>query len=65
MPGPKAILNDLSYNYLNDFSAIAVIGNEKWYEVGTRISNKSNLAIKVRHFKPEQKQQALDWLKDY
>ena len=65
IPEPTLILNDLPYNYLNDFSAIAVIGNEEWYEVTTRISNQSNLTIKVRHFKSGQEKEALDWLKDY
>jgi hypothetical protein len=62
---PAAIIEDLKFtlHYLDDFSALAVVGDKKWQELLTKFSDVL-LEYKVKYFQASETDQALEWLKN-
>jgi chromosome condensin MukBEF MukE localization factor len=62
---PSAILEDLKFtlHYLNDFSAIAIVGEKKWQETLAKFSD-AITHYNVRFFEPSQLEKALAWIEE-
>jgi hypothetical protein len=62
---PSAVLEDLKFtlHYLNDFSAMAIVGNKKWQEALADFSDVL-LDYKIRFFPSGKINSAIEWLQD-
>jgi hypothetical protein len=61
---PLAILEDLKFtlHYLNDFSCLAIVGNQKWQQLITKFSD-ILLEYKVKYFNHSDVEKAFEWLR--
>lgn len=61
---PSAILEDLKFtlHFLNDFSAIAIVGDKSWQEFLARFSNVLT-DYKIKYFDISNIKEAFDWIK--
>ncbi|WP_321401889.1 STAS/SEC14 domain-containing protein [Maridesulfovibrio sp.] len=61
-----ALIEDLKFALpnLKRFSKKAVVSDSKWHEPLIKIGDKLFPSIEVRHFSPEQQEEALNWVKE-
>lgn len=62
----SALLEDLKFALpnLKRFSKKAVVSEKKWHESLLKIGDKLFPSIEVRHYKPEEKEKAIEWVKE-
>ncbi|TIH17044.1 STAS/SEC14 domain-containing protein [Marinifilum sp. JC120] len=62
----NALVEDLKFALpnLKRFSKKAVVSESKWHEPLIKIGDKLFPSIKVRHYNPEQKEEAIEWVKE-
>lgn len=62
----NALVEDLKFALpnLKRFSKKAVVSDSKWHEPLIKIGDKLFPSIEVRHFTPEQREDALEWVKE-
>ena len=62
---PGALLRDLRFDtkHLNDFERVAVVGDERWQEWGTKLGG-SLTEAEVRFFEPTHRAEARQWVQD-
>ncbi len=62
---PGALLRDLRFDtkHLNDFERVAVVGDERWQEWGTKLGG-SLTEAEVRFFEPTHTSEARQWVQD-
>jgi hypothetical protein len=61
-----AFVKDLRFSlqHLKDFDKEAIVSDRKWLESLTAVTNTLFSSIEVKHFLPDEKDQALEWLID-
>lgn len=61
----QAILKDIAFSlkHYRDFEKEAVVTNTSWIATLARIGDRILPIIEVKHFRSEEKEDALDWLK--
>ncbi|WP_421903323.1 STAS/SEC14 domain-containing protein [Maridesulfovibrio sp.] len=62
----SALVEDLKFALpnLKRFSKKAVVSDIKWHESLVKIGDKLFPSIEVRHYSPEQRDEALEWVKE-
>ncbi|MBA3899464.1 MAG: STAS/SEC14 domain-containing protein [Bacteroidetes bacterium] len=63
---PEAVIKDLKFtlHYLDDFSGMAVVGDEKWQHILTEFSDKL-VDFHIEYFESSKLNQAIKWIKNY
>ena len=60
----KAAIEDLQFSlqHLHDFEKEAIVSDLKWLEALAALGNTLFSSIEVKHFTPDEKDRALEWL---
>ena len=60
----RAFIDDLKFSlqHLNDFEKEAIVSDSKWLETLAALGNTLFSSIEVKHFTPDEKDKALEWL---